>query len=394
MPATRHGAAGLIASAALAGCVLGSQPQADRAFEVSAAWIGDRAAVAWYGGHLAHEALFLGWIDARGRTVEPPLQLTDASRDAFEPSLQQLEGDALLAWYEQQPGAAGAPSRQLAWLARVDTEGRVQWRRQLSTDGVRGRIPVVRVAGAVIHAAWLEQRGGELPLLRVASLDAAGNWLRAARDAAPAGLQTWNLNAAVDSHGRFHVVFDSEAGSRARELHWVVADGEELVHRPLRTDDGHASVFPDIAVSGSRYAVSWVDSSDGNDEVYLGCGEFVAGDAPATSLPATLATAHRVTHSASQSMGAYATWHAGEIELAWIESNGTRSQLWRQRFDRDCRPRSTAQRVRARGDAGIPSLASSPQGLLLAWNAMRGPVSVVQLKVWPTLAVSPSAAAR
>jgi hypothetical protein len=121
--------------------------------------------------------------------------------------------------------------------------------------------------------------------------------------------------------------------------------------------------------------------------------ELGAGDAPQrVARDAHMALSRDAL--ASQSMGAYATWHAGEIELAWIESNGPRSHLWRQRFDRDCRPRSTAQRVRARGDAGIPSLASSPQGLLLAWNAMRGPVSVVQLEVWPTRAVSPSAAAR
>jgi hypothetical protein len=393
MPARCHGCACLLALSVLAGCAARPDYRADRAFEVSAAWIGGRAAVAWYGGHLTHEALFLGWLDARGRLAGPPLQLTDASWDAFEPSLQPLEGDALVAWYEQA-GAAGAPARQIAWLARFDSAGSVLWRRQLSAEGVRGRIPVVRVAGSVIHAAWLEQEGQGLPVLRVASLDAAGNWLHAARDAAPAGLETWNLNAAVDMHGRFHVVFDSEAGSRARELHWVIAGGEMAEHRALRIDDGHASVFPDIATEGSRYAISWVDSSDGNDEVYLRCGEFSVNGAPAVQPPAETAATHRVTRSAGQSLGAYAAWHAGDVELAWIESSGERSQLWHQRFDRYCRPRSVAERVPAWGEAGIPSLAASPAGLLLAWNAMRGPVSFLQLKVWPTRAVSPSAAVR
>jgi hypothetical protein len=366
---------------------------ADRVFEVSAAWIGGRAAVAWYGGHLANEAIFLGWFDARGRAVGLPLQITDASRDAFEPSLQPVEGDVLVAWYEQE-NVAAAPPRQSAWLARVDSVGRVLWRRPLSADGVRGRIPVVRVAGGVIHAAWLEQRGEGAPVLRVASLDGAGDWLRTARDAAPAGLETWNLNAAVDLHGRFHVVYHSEAGSRAGQLHWVVADGEALKHRLLRGERGHASVFPDIALQESRYAISWVDSRDGNDEVYLHCGELGVDGGPTAGLPMDDAAAHRVTHSPGPSMGAYATWHEQGIELAWIETRGKRGELWRQRFDRHCRPRSAAERIPAWGEAGIPSLASSPEGLLLAWNAMRGPASVARLKVWPTRAVSPRAAAR
>jgi hypothetical protein len=393
MPAGRHGCVCLLVLAALAGCAARPALRADRAYEVSAAWVGGRAAVAWYGGHLAHEALFLGWFDARGRAVGPTLQLTDASLHAFEPSLQQLESDALVAWYEQAD-VAGTPRRQIAWLARFDSNGRAVWRRQLSAEEARGRIPVIRVAGSVIHAAWLEQRGGSSPVLRVARLDAAGNWLEFPRDVATAGLETWNLNAAVDLQGRFHVVFDSEAGSRAKELQWVIMGAESPAHHVPPTDDGFASVFPDIAVQGLRYALSWVDSSDGNDEIHLRCGDLGADGTPVQDLRTQEALTRRVTDSPGQSLGAYVAWYGNDIELAWLETTGKRSGLWRQRFDRHCRARSAAVRVRSWGEAGIPSLASSPSGLVLAWNAMRGPTSIVQLQVWSARTVNPSAAAR
>src|SRR5512139_318457 len=310
----------LLALAALAGCATRLGPGNDRAFEVSAAWIGGRPAVAWYGGKLAHEAIFLRFADPRGRPTGPSLQLSDGARDAFEPSLQDLHGDALVAWYEQEPAPRGAPARQVALLARFGPDGRRRWQRQLSADDASGRIPLVRVAGDAIHAAWLEHRGDALPMLRVASLDSDGNWLRAPRDAARASRDTWNLNAAADAQGAFHVVFDSASEGRARELHWVVVQGERIERRQVSAEDGRDSVFPDIALQGNHFAVTWADARDGNGEVYLRCGVLDASGAPPAPLPE--AGALRITRTAAESMGAYAAWHGTGIVIAWIEAVG------------------------------------------------------------------------
>jgi hypothetical protein len=382
----------LLALAVLGGCANRLGAGDDRAYEVSAAWIKDRPVVAWYGGRLAHEAIFLRFSDARGRPMGPPLLLSDVTRDAFEPSLQELDGEALVAWYEQVPAVGGEPRHQVALLARFDATGRRIWQRQLSADDSRGRIPVVRVAGRVIHAAWIEQRDDQLPVLRVARLDDQGNWLGAPRDAAHASNNTWNLNAAVGANGALHVVFDSDSPGRAKEIQWVIARLEGIEHL-ASADDGRYSVYPDIALDGSRYAITWVDSRDGNDEVYLRCGELDESGAP-DGLSTEDGAKWRVTRTDTQSMGAYVAWHAIGPELAWVEVNGERRELWRQSFDRDCRPLSAAARVeRGRWQAGIPSLASSRVGLALAWNGLRGTSSVVRLRVWPRT-LSPSAAAR
>jgi len=283
--------------------------------------------------------------------------------------------------------------RQVALLARFDAAGRKIWQRQLSAQESRGRIPVVRVAGEVIHVAWLEQRGDAAPMLRVASLDKQGNWLRPPRDVAEAGSDTWNLNAAVGPRNVLQVVFDRAEGGRAKEVHWVIVREAGIEQRRVDADDGRASVFPDIALEDSRYAITWVDSRDGNDEVYLRCGGLDASGSPATPVPDDPAP-QRVTRTPAESMGAYAVWQEGILELAWSEGRGGHRELWRQSFDQDCRPRTAARRVAAWGwQAGIPSLAASPAGLALAWNGLRGPSSVVLLKVWPR-AVSPGAAAR
>jgi hypothetical protein len=373
-------------------------PEDDRAYEVSAAWIGGAPAVAWYGGRLSHEAVYLRFTDPRGRPVASPLQLTDASRDAFEPSLQELDGHALVAWYEQAAGPPGTTRRQWSLLARFDLAGRRIWQRQLSSDEASGRIPVVRVAGGIIHVAWLEQRGEALPVLRAATLDGAGNWLSAPRDVLTVGRTTWNLNATVGPDGSFHVVLDSGPGSRANELHWLRMQGEEATGMRISRDDGSDSSYPDIAIHDATAAITWFDSRDGNPEVYLRCIPLAGDGAPPSNLRLDDA-ALRVTRTATESIGAYLAWRDDVIELAWTEGSGKRRELWHQRFDRECRPRTAARRVAGRaGQAGIASLASSPAGFALAWNAQRGSgptsSSVVLLKVWPRREVSLTAAAR
>jgi len=382
----------LFALATLAGCAAGRATLDDRGFELSASWIGDRPVVAWYGGRLRREALFMAIMDADGRKARV-LQLTDASRDAYEPSVQALDADVVVAWYEQATAAQGMPAPQVALLARFDASGRRLWQRQLSSTDARGRIPVVRARAGTVHVAWVEQRAEQAPTLRVAALDGAGNWQREPADVATVSPDTWNLNAAVDEQGTLHVVYDSSTASHAKELQWISA-GQGGIGRQSGADDGRDSVFPDLVLDGSRYALSWVDSRDGNDEVYLRCGEL--GGAGSEIAPsAGDSAARRVTRSSTQASGAYLAWHGGGLELAWIETRGDERQLWRQSFDRDCIPRSAAAHLSDAGSrVGIPALASGPGGLALAWNRLRGASSKVLLEVSPTQEFSPSAAAR
>ena len=346
-------------------------PVDDRAFEVSAAWIAGRPAVAWYGGRLAHEALFLRHADARGQWG-PALQLTDATRDAYEPSLQDIDGEALVAWYEQDP-RAGEVRRQHALLARFDSSGHLRWRRELSDADASGRNPVVRVAAGIIEVAWIEQRGGDNAVLRAASLDSGGNWLRPPRDVAVAARETWNLNAAIAQDGALHVVFDAGQPGSAKELHWVRVGTERITTQRVSRDDLRDSVYPDLALDADRFAMAWFDSRDGNEEVYVRCGRLGQGGAAIPEQPLDDGMARRVTQSPGSSHGAYLAWHGGQVELAWTEVNGARRTLWRQRFDRECRPLDRARRVDSLGrDAGIVSLAASGPGFMLAWNGQRG----------------------
>jgi hypothetical protein len=363
----------LLTAFLLTGCVAPAQLNSEgRVYEVSLAYIGGRPALAWHGGALQHEALFMRYASATGRPQGPVLRLTDATRDAYEASLQDVGGDALVAWYEQEGDSrSGGVRRQVALLSRFDANGRPRWQRQLSANDVKGRLPVVRVRGDVIHVAWIEERDGADSTIRVAGLNAAGEWLQQPIDAALAGRDTWNLNAAVGADGTFHVLYDSSKDSTAKELHWLRVQHGRIEDRRVSTDDGRESAYPDIALEGTRAAITWFDSRDGNEEVYLRCVQLDASGAA----PANLRLdddAHRITHTPDDSIGAYVAWHEGGIELAWTQVHGERRRLMLQRFDRDCRAVGEARQLAgARGAAGIASLASSNTGFAVAWDEQR-----------------------
>lgn len=389
----------------LSACVVPAQlsPGDGRAYEVSLAYIGGRPAVAWYGGTLQHEAIFLRHANEAGRPRGPILQLTDATRDAYEPSLQQVGGDALVAWYEQVGDRrSGGVQQQIVLLARFDAQGKPRWRRQLSAEDAKSRIPVVRAQGDIIHVAWVEQRTDAVSVIRVASLDATGQWLHKPRDAAPVGSNTWNLNAMIGDDGTLHVLYDAQTGTAAKELHWLRVRGDRIEEQRISADDGNESAYPDIALHGSRVAVTWFDSRDGNEEVYLRCASLDAYGAPPPNLRLDDGAAVRVSHTPGSSIGAYLIWHGDTIELAWSDVNGEQRTLYVQSFDRHCQAKGAPQELAgARGAAGIPSLASSPTGFAVAWDEQRRNMStqglhghsrriasVVRLRTWREAAKS------
>ena len=390
----------------LSACVTPAQLSSDggRAYEASIAYISGRPAVAWYGGTLQHEAIFMRHASRAGKPLGPVLQLTDGTQDAYEPSLQELAGDALVAWYEQiGDSRSGGVKQQVVLLARFDAQGKPRWQRQLSADDVRARIPVVRVYGDTIHAAWVEQRTDTVSMIRVASLDARGQWLQEPRDAAVVGSNTWNLNATIGADGVFHVLYDSGTGTAAKELHWLQARGDRITDQRVSADDGKESAYPDISLHGSRVAVTWFDSREGNEEIYLRCVNLDASGSPPFDLRLDDGIAVRVSHTPGPSIGAYLTWHGDTVELAWTEISGEQRTLFLQRFDRECKamgePRELAG---ARGAAGIPSLASASDGFAMAWDEQRRNAdaqaphghsrrisSVVRLRTWRETAAKP-----
>lgn len=356
-----HGKASILfALALLAGCQQAHVISAEGmpAFEVSLA-SGPRAALAWHGGSLAHDAIYLQRLDQSGKPQGVPQRLTDGRQSAYEPALESFDDGWLLSWYEKQP----VDHSTTAWLARLDDNGQLRWRHELSAADANGRNTVVRAAGQRIHVAWVQSAAGDSPAIWVAEYDPAGALISAPRRAAPASAETWNLNATTDGTGNFYVVYDAALGTQARELQLLRVADNVLSHRQLSADDGHDSVYPDIVSSGDGLALTWFDSRDGNEEIYLHTGK------PEQLLTSGEVRGTRITQTPGASIGAYLAWNGSQLGLAWCDPVDGQNEIFFARFDAGGSPLGITRRLtRTAAQSSIPSIRPWGRGFAIAWN--------------------------
>ena len=352
---------GLIACTALAGC---ARPQAQalsppgqQAFELSLAADDRQLVAAWNGGESGN-AIWIRLTEA-GKPVGLPIRLTDGKRDAYEPDIRLLDGDLLLAWYDKDAASGALTAR----LGRFSLQGQLRWQIALSAPQASGRNAVVRVHDGQALAAWIETPAAGEPAVWTARVGADGQYLQPARQAATVSAETWNLNAAVDGKGTFLLVYDARIGTRAKELHLLTVGAAGTEERLLSSDDGHDSMYPDLALADDRMALTWFDTRDGNAEVYLFAGKLA-------DLRASLdSRAARITSTAGESTGAYLAWNGARLGLAWCEDIKGQSEVFSQQFDASGAALGAAQRVTDNAtQSSIPAIRPWRDGFALAWN--------------------------
>lgn len=333
-------------------------PPGMKAFEVSAAVSGKASALAWHGGYGERDVIELQWLDDAGQAKGAAVALTDGARKAYEPDLQLVGGQPVLAWYEKDDASV-----LTAFLGRFDAAGKPVWRVSLGAEGAQSRNPVVRVGRGAIHVAWIETRPGVAPEVRAARYRLDGRRIGAPLVAGQAGTDTWNLNAAI-SGGVFHVVWDARLGERAHELHLARIAGGAVRRVRLSADDGHASLYPDLAINGrGDAALTWFDEKDGNTEIYLTIAplsRLLKGQAP---------EGRRITHTPEGSIGAYLAWNGDRLGLVWCDGQEGQNELYGQAFDRAGNPAGDIQRLtHTPAQSSIPSIRAAGKGFLIGWN--------------------------
>jgi uncharacterized iron-regulated membrane protein len=329
------------------------------AYEASLTPFGDGFAASWYDTRHGHAEIYLQWLDGNGRPVRTEQRLTNGSANAYEPDIQALDSNLVVAWYEK--AADGALTAKLGLWTK---DGQPRWNKSLSAPGHFGRNPVVRAARGRVFSAWIENRPGEDQAVWGQWFDAQGRPAASPLRLAPAGHTTWNLNAAIDDRGRAWVVFDARVETRRDELYLVSVDGASTNVIRLSGDDGFDSKYPDLAFRGERAALTWFDVREGNEEVYL----FIA---PTTELKEGLQSrASRVTNTSGESIGAYLAWNGSDLGLAWCDNtDGKQHEIYFQRFDDAGKAIDQPRRLTHNATSSlIPAIRPRRDGFALVWN--------------------------
>jgi hypothetical protein len=341
------------------------------AYEPSLAIFRDGLAVAWYDTRDGHGELYEQALDAAGRPYGTEVRLvTTWARDAYEPDIHAVEGTSsgdgfIVGWYERN--AHGTFEPRLGFWSR---NGAARW---IKTVAARGRSTVARVHGELVFAAWIEDEAAPAAGVWTGWWNLRGEAVVAPRRVADAGKTTYNLNAALRTDGRQHgmpvafVVFDAAVGTRAEELYLVEDDAKEARVTRLTRDDGFASKYPDLALSGSHAALTWFDARDRNEEIYLNVGDLAALNRAGT------VTGSRITTTKGRSIGAYAAWSGDRLGLAWCDDTAGQHEIHFAEFDGAGSRRGDIQRItHTKPDSLIPAIRPWRGGFALAWNEYEG----------------------
>jgi hypothetical protein len=365
------------------------------------AMLGEAFAVAWFDTRHGGAEIYYRLLGAEGQALSTEVRLTDGAADAFEPDIVAIGNDVAIAWYEGSYAQLGsAASDALAArlyttrVGRWDRAGRQRFVRTLAT---RARVPALgsfepsfdRSFGQRLFVAWIgtvdgarEGSGGSEAGAGAASewlhavwLDADGEPLAPIQRVAPASAQTWNLNVAIDALGDAWIVFDAAIGTRAPEIFLarvgkvggVGGGAADVAVTRLTADDGHASLYPDLALGeGGGAAITWFDERDGNREVYLFVGPFGAARAGIE------AAARRITVTPGESIGAYVAWNRQTVGLAWSDEVDGRHEIFFQEHRAMGAPSAPSVRITHNSsDSLIPAIHPWRDGFALIWNEMR-----------------------
>ena len=368
----------LVAAAALAvvtaGCgsprigeVTGTYGQA---WEPSLATFGDGLAVAWYDTRDGHGELYEQALDADARPYGEAVRLTTGRRDAYEPDIHAVEGTGtgdgfVIAWYEKSDQGTFEP--RLGFWSR---NGAARW---IKTLAPHGRNTVARVHGELVFAAWVGDEVAPAAGLWTGWWNVHGETVVAPRRVADAGTTTYNLNAALRTGDGGHglpvafVVFDAIVRTKAEELYVVEDDGARAQVTRLTPDDGFASTYPDLALSGPRTALTWFDAKDGNEEVYLSVGTLQ------TLLRPDALIASRITNTKGHSIGAYTAWNGDRLGLAWCDDTEAQPEVYFAEFSAAGTRRGEVQRLsNTLADSLIPAIHPWRSGFAVTWNEYQG----------------------
>jgi hypothetical protein len=315
--------------------------------------------VAWYDTRDGNGEIYLRRLDANGTPIDSERRLTESPDASYEASIERLGDAFVVAWYEQTEGG-----RQTAMLGAWNRDGSRKWAHEIAAAS---RNPVIRSDGREIVAAWIQSDPDGSEAVWVGSWNGNGTETRPRTWLGPASKTTWNLNLAVDGPEAW-VVFDAMNATRSNELFLGrVGPAGVLPLKRLTRDDGMASKYPDLQTGAQgRVALTWYDTRDGNDEVYLVVTRQseLGGEIDDR--------ARRITTTEGESIGAYVAWNGERVGLAWSDKTLGQHEVYFQSFDGAGQPLTSAERLTTSDTWSlVPAIRPWREGFALAWTEYR-----------------------
>ena len=177
--------------------------------------------------------------------------------------------------------AAIGDTVHVVWCDERDGNCEIYYKRSIdggTTWGIDTRLtynpgtqcaPGIALSGSYVHVVWRDNRHGDAEVYYNRSTDGGTTWGDDTRLTDTLSVDVWFPSVAV-SDSNVHVVWDDARHGNEEVYYKRSTDGGITwgTDKRLSDNDPYQSLFPTVAVSGSKVHVVWEDDRDGNDEIY------------------------------------------------------------------------------------------------------------------------------
>ncbi len=235
----------------------------------SVAASGNSVVVAWHDETPGNSEIFLSRSTDAGKTFTPPVNLSNNAGFSFSafPSVAVLGDSVFVAWHDQTPGNFEI------FLARSTDGGKTFTPPvNLSNNAGFSLDPSVAVLGDSVFVAWMDETPGNSEIFLARSTDGGATFSPPVNFSNNAGL-SGGVSVAVLGDSVVVAWMDTTQGN------WEIflvrsTDGGATFTPPVNlSSNAGFSANPSVAVSGDSVVVAWTDDTPGNQEIFLARAE-------------------------------------------------------------------------------------------------------------------------
>ena len=221
-----------------------------------------------------------------------------------------------IAWSDDRDG-----NREIYYKRSTDDGAHWGGDVRLTQNAATSIFPSIAAAGADVHVVWEEYRDGNAEIYYKRSSDGGATWGPDTRLTFQSS-SSFSPSIAAAASGVHLVWFDQRDGNTEIYYKRSTTAGASWEGDTRLTTDSAASLYPAVAIVGSRVHVAWEEHRDGNGEIYY----RQSADGGSTWESAT-----RLTASAGASLSPAVSGSGPLVHVVWHDERDGNQEIYDKR---------------------------------------------------------------
>jgi hypothetical protein len=274
--------------------------------------------VVWFDRRDGHREIYYKRSSDSGMTWSPDTRLTHGTSPSYDPSVSASDSLVYVTWvyypFDNIP--------EIYYKRSLD--GGMTWSPDtcLSNDTTYSAWPSVSSSGSMVHIAWRDTKNGSRQILYLRSTDSGRTW---AADTQLTNTPAWSsMYPSISASGSdVHVTWEDRRNGNEEIYYKRSTDGGILWSPDTRlTNNASYSTDPHLATSGSNVHVVWWDYRNGGGEIY-----YLYSSDGGTSWSGET----RLTQNDSTSQYASVATQGSAVHVVWMDTRDGNSEIYYKR---------------------------------------------------------------